>query len=48
MTYGDTPMSEHLEMIDREVMQHFGKTNPNTEIAAQPRWTEPVNYCFIL
>lgn len=47
MTYGDTPMSEHLEKIDRDVMQHFSKTSPDTSIPAQPRWTVPVS-CVLL
>ena len=47
MTYGDIPMSEHLEKIDRDVMQHFSKTSPDTSIPAQPRWTVPVS-CVLL
>ena len=40
-------MVTHLEIIDRDVMQHFDKVKLNITIAAQPRWTEPVRYYLI-
>ncbi|MCU0555766.1 MAG: insulinase family protein [Desulfobacterales bacterium] len=40
-TYGDLPLAEHLTFIDRKVLTHFARIDPQTEVISQPRWPAP-------
>ncbi len=40
-TYGDLPLAEHLAFIDRKVLTHFARIDPQTEVISQPRWPAP-------
>jgi len=35
-------MERHLELIEDQVLKHFGRAKVNTEVPLEPRWTEPV------
>lgn len=40
-TYGCLPLKDHLNFIQKNVLQEFTKTEPDSTIAAQPRWESP-------
>lgn len=40
-TYGNLPLTDHLEAIERTVLRHFERIDPKTEVPSQPRWHEP-------
>jgi Zn-dependent M16 (insulinase) family peptidase len=40
-TYGDMPLADHLKIISDKVLSRFGKIDPKTTVAPQPRWTTP-------
>ena len=40
-TYGDLPPAEHLERIEANVLGHFGRIDPETDVPNQPRWSVP-------
>lgn len=40
-TYGDLPLEQHLKQIEEEALSKFERINPNTEVPAQPRWSNP-------
>ena len=42
MTYGDIPMEQHLEFINKNVMQRFDPIDSDTHLPAQQRWLQPV------
>jgi Zn-dependent M16 (insulinase) family peptidase len=41
-TYGNMDVVKHLEFIDKNVLSHFDKIDPGTDVKNQPRWFEPV------
>ncbi|MFP4649549.1 MAG: insulinase family protein [Desulfobacterales bacterium] len=40
-TYGDLPLEGHLLFIEDKVLNGFSKTDPDTDVPSQPRWSEP-------
>ena len=40
-SYGDLPLADHLEYIQRRVLCHFDRIDPKTDVAPQPRWSAP-------
>ena len=40
-SYGDLPIEEHLAFIEERVLRHFERIDPRTDLAPQPRWSEP-------
>jgi len=40
-TYGNLPFHEHLQRIHAQVLRHFEKIDPGTEVMPQPRWKKP-------
>jgi len=40
-TYGNLPVSGHLEMIEEKVLRDFDAIDPNTDVPSQPRWKAP-------
>ncbi len=40
-TYGDLPLTEHLDFIQEQVLDHFERIDPGTEVPSQPRWDKP-------
>ncbi len=40
-TYGDLPLSEHIQFIYDKVLKQHDRADPNTEVIPQPRWKEP-------
>ncbi|HSO62467.1 MAG TPA: insulinase family protein [Desulfobacterales bacterium] len=40
-TYGDLPLSGHLEIIGRNVLARFQAVDPATGVPPQPRWSAP-------
>eukprot|EP00794_Sanderia_malayensis_P000544 gene544-1199_t len=40
-TYGDQPLENHLELINKQALQHFDRISTNTEIPDEPKWTKP-------
>lgn len=47
-TYGDLPLEDHLAFIEAKVLGQFKQIDPDTDVAAQPRWKQPqsVNYPY--
>jgi Zn-dependent M16 (insulinase) family peptidase len=43
-SYGDLPLADHLSFIDTQVLHHFDKINPGTNVPSQPRWAAPKPY----
>jgi len=40
-TYGNLPLTSHLEFIEEKVLTHFNPIHPGTEVISQPRWDKP-------
>ena len=40
-TYGNLPLGDHLGFIQEKVLRRFGRIDPGTDVAAQPRWEKP-------
>lgn len=40
-TYGDLPLEQHLEQIEREALSKFERTQPNTAVPPQALWDKP-------
>ena len=40
-TYGDLPLTDHIQIIHDKVLMHHERIDPNTEVVPQPRWNEP-------
>ncbi len=40
-TYGCFPLKDHLDFISENVLDEFVKTNPDSEVKSQPRWSRP-------
>jgi presequence protease len=47
-TYGNLPLKDHLEYIDKKILTNFTRVDPDTEVPSQPRWSAPksVTYPF--
>ncbi len=45
-TYGSIPLKEHLHFIHKKVLKRFSKTDPDSRIPSQPRWTQPKQATF--
>ena len=42
LTYGDLPLEPQLEFISTNVLQHFSRIQPNSNVADEQRLTKPV------
>ena len=42
-TYGDMPLSQHLEQIERQALSKFERSSPSLEVPLEPRWSQPVS-----
>jgi Zn-dependent M16 (insulinase) family peptidase len=40
-TYGDLPLKDHLDFINKKILKHFKRINPKTDVPRQPRWQRP-------
>ncbi len=40
-TYGNLPLTDHLSFIEAKVLSGFKQMDPDTDVAAQPRWNQP-------
>ncbi len=40
-TYGNLPLTDHLNFISDKILKHFERIDPQTEVPAQPRWNKP-------
>ena len=40
-TYGDLPLADHLAAVERTVLRHFTRIDPETDVPSQPRWDQP-------
>ncbi len=40
-TYGDQPLVDHLDFIEKKVLNQFKQIDPKTEVPSQPRWDSP-------
>lgn len=40
-TYGDQPLTGHLEYINENYLKCFNKIDPGTEVPDEPRWSSP-------
>ncbi|AOY59864.1 insulinase family protein [Desulfococcus multivorans] len=40
-TYGSLPLTDHLDIIQKKVLNHFTRIDPDTEVPPQPRWSAP-------
>jgi len=40
-TYGNLPLKDHLAFIEAKVLGQFKQIDPDTDVAAQPRWKQP-------
>lgn len=40
-TYGNLPLRGHLSYIHEKILKNFNRIDPGTEVAPQPRWSEP-------
>lgn len=40
-TYGDLPLEQHLEQIEREALSKFDRTEPDTAVPPQTPWNKP-------
>jgi Zn-dependent M16 (insulinase) family peptidase len=49
-TYGNLPLLDHLNFINDNVLSHFERLDPQTDVPSQPRWSEPkrVSYSYPL
>lgn len=39
-SYGDLPVTGHLEVVQEKVLKSFGAIDPDTDVPSQPRWQE--------
>ncbi len=46
-TYGNFPLEDHLEYIEKEALQKFGSIDPGTEVPVESLWTSPVSVMVI-
>ncbi len=40
-TYGDLPLTPHLEYIEKTILDNFSRIDPNTDVSSQPHWDQP-------
>jgi len=40
-TYGDMPLSQHLEQIEQQALNRFERSTPSLEVPLELRWQEP-------
>uniref|UniRef100_A0A8C1IT48 Presequence protease, mitochondrial n=1 Tax=Cyprinus carpio TaxID=7962 RepID=A0A8C1IT48_CYPCA len=40
-TYGDLPLEQHLQQIEKEALSKFERTEPNTAVPPQAHWDKP-------
>ncbi len=40
-TYGNLPLKEHIEFIEKNYLSEFEKIDPGTIVPSQPRWKKP-------
>jgi len=45
-TYGNLPLSVHLETIEKKILSHFDRIDPETDVASQPRWDSPKSVAY--
>jgi len=45
-TYGNLPLQDHLAFIEAKVLRHFKQIDPDTQVAAQPRWQQPQSLTY--
>jgi Zn-dependent M16 (insulinase) family peptidase len=45
-TYGNLPLRDHLAFIEEKVLKQFERIDPDTAVAAQPRWRRPQSVCL--
>jgi len=45
-TYGNLPLKNHLAFIEEKVLKQFERIDPDTAVAAQPRWRRPRSVSF--
>jgi len=45
-TYGNLPLKEHLAFIETRVLTQFNQIEPDTDVAAQPRWKHPQSVSY--
>ena len=45
-TYGNLPLKDHLAFIETKVLAEFKRTNPDTDVASQPRWQQPQSVSY--
>jgi len=45
-TYGNLPLQDHLAFIEDKVLRQFKRIDPDTEVAAQPRWKQPLSVTY--
>lgn len=42
-TYGNFPLTDHLEYINDKYLQHFDRLKIDTTVPAEQRWAQPVS-----
>ena len=49
-TYGNLPLADSLAFIQKKVLDHFSRIDPETDVPSQPRWNAPrkVSYPYPL
>jgi presequence protease len=45
-TYGSLPLTDHLSFIQRKILDHFDRIDPQTAVPSQPRWAQPKNVTY--
>ncbi len=40
-TYGNLPLKKHLKYINGQILCHFQRTDPETDVPSQKRWNHP-------
>ena len=40
-TYGNLRLKDHLAHIEKRILNHFSRINPETDVPMQPRWSAP-------
>ncbi len=41
-TYGNLPIKQHLDFIDKKVLSRFTAIEPDSQVDSQPRWSSPI------
>ena len=45
-TYGNLPLSVHLETIEEKILSRFDRIDPQTDVTNQPRWSNPKSVTY--